>query len=454
MLQKTIFRQEKLLPSLIISAGLLLSLPAWAQYSGGTTIDKIVAKVDNYIVLKSDLENAYQQALASRQVNGTLTRCQVLEQLVVEKLMLAKADIDSVVVEEERVTSEVDRRLQYMVDSYGEETIEEQFGKSIEEYRGELRDDIRNQLVVQEMQGKITENAKVTPAAVKQFFAAIPADSLPFYSTEVSVGQIVKKPTVSKTQKEATRKKLLELRERIVKGEDFGKLAKEYSQDPGSAAQNGSLGFVSRGQFVPEFEAAALNMKPDELSQPIESQFGFHLIQLIERRGNRYNSRHILLKPNSSELDVQSAEDYLDSLRTQIISDSISFAKAAKEYSDDKESAASGGFILSAEGSDRVPTEELDPVIFFTLDTMKVGAVTQPITYRTDAGEPAVRILYYKSRSKPHRANLRDDYQKIYNAALSEKKRKALNDWFENSRKQVYMEIDPEYSGCSIASTL
>ncbi len=451
--------QKRKLPYNIISKlflliFFLLAKPASAQYAGGIDIDKIVAKVDNYIVLKSDLENAFQEALAMRRVNGLVDRCQVLEQLVVEKLMLAKAEIDSVTVGDDRVTGELDRRLQYMVSQYGEENIVEQFGKSIEEFREELRDDIRNQLIVQEMQRTITADVEVTPAEVRKFFNAIPADSLPYYSTEVAVAQIVKQPTVSRTQKEETRKKLLEIRERILDGEDFGALAKEHSQDPGSAVAGGELGFVNRGQFVPEFEAAAMRMQPGELSQPVESDFGFHLIQLIERRGNRYNSRHILLKPNSSELDIKYAEDFLDSLRTQIVNDSISFEKAAKEHSDDKETAASGGFFLAQDGSNRVPTEELDPVIFFTLDTMQVGEVTQPITYRMDSGEPAVRIFYYKSRNKPHRANLQDDYQKIYNVALQEKKGRALNDWFEEARKQVYIEIDPEYAHCSIASTI
>lgn len=455
MLQKIKCQSRKPVNNVIALLLILLSAPLYAQYSGGIAIDKIVAKVDNYIVLKSDLEDAYQQSLAMRQQTGiTPTRCQVLEQLVTEKLMLAKAEIDSVTVGEERVTLELDRRLQYMVNSYGEENIEEQFGKSIEEFREELRDDIRNQLVVQEMQGKITENVEVTPAEIKSFFNKIPEDSLPYYSTEVTVAQIVKKPTVSQAQKEETRKRLLEIRNRILNGESFAELAKEYSEDPGSAVKGGELGFVDRGQFVPEFEAAAMKMQPGELSQPIESPFGFHLIQLIERRGNRYNSRHILLKPNSSELDIKYAEEFLDSLRTQILADSITFAKAAKEFSDDKETAASGGFFLSADGSNRVPTEELDPVIFFTLDTMKVGTITEPIAYRMDDGTPAVRIFYYKDRTQPHRANLKDDYQKIYHAATQEKKSRALSEWFENAQKQVYIEVDPQYNHCSIGSTI
>lgn len=434
----------------------LTPLLSVAQYSGETMIDKIVAKVDNYIVLQSDLEAAYREAQANPNMRD-ITKCQVLEQLVVEKLLLAKAEIDSVVVEDARVEVDLDRRMQYMVGSYGEETIEQQFGKSVEELKEEMRDDIRDQLVVGEMQRTISQDIEVTPAEVRKFFNTIPRDSLPFYSSEVAVAQIVKLPTVSRSQKEISRKQMMELRERILNGEDFGELAKEFSDDPGSAQYGGELGFVERGQFVPEFEAAALKMQPGQLSQPIESAFGFHLIELLERRGNRYSSRHILIKPNSSELDVKYAEEFLDSLRTHIMTDTLSFEKAAKEHSDEKAEsggAGSGGFFIGADGSNRVSTENLDPVIFFTIDTMDIGTITKPMVYRMADGEPAVRILYLKSKSKPHVANLKADYQKIYNAALQEKRTRMMQDWFVDARKQVYIEIDPEYEDCNVGSSI
>jgi len=443
---------RKALTLSIVVLSLICSHAAQAQYSGGATIDKIVAKVDNYIVLRSDLENAFMEA--QRNPQAKLERCDVLRQLVIEKVLLAKAEIDSVVVSEDEVNANLDRRLQYFITTYGRENIEEQFGKSVEEFRDELRDDIREQLTAQQMQQTITADVKVTPAEVKQFFKNIPQDSLPFYSTEVTVGQIVKLPTISKDQKDIVRKKLLDIRERIINGEDFGELAEEFSEDPGSAAKGGELGFMERGQLVPEYEATALQMQPGEISQPVESQFGFHLIQLIERRGNRYNSRHILLKPNSSELDIKNAEVFLDSLRQEILSDSISFAKAAKEYSDDKETSGSGGFFLSQDESNRVPTDQLDPVVFFVIDTMQTGSITEPLEYRMPDGSKAVRILYYKDRTKPHQANLKEDYQKIYNAALAERRTDALRKWFNEARDEVFIEIDPEYGRCDITGSI
>lgn len=439
-----------ILITLICSLTLLQD--AHAQYSGAKRIDNIVAKVDNYIVLRSDLENAHLEA--QRNAEGRLRKCDVLRQLVMEKVLLAKAEIDSVIVSEDEVNANLDRRLQYFISTYGRDNIEEQFGKTVEEFRDELRGEIRNQLTAQQMQQTITAGIKVTPAEVKEFYKRIPQDSLPFYSTEVTVGQIVKKPSVSPKEKESVRKRLLEIKERVLSGESFAELAEEYSDDPGSASKGGDLGFMDRGMLVPEYEAVALQMQPGELSDPVESEFGFHLIQLIERRGNRYNSRHILLKPNSTDVDIEYAEEFLDSLRTQIIEDTLDFAKAAKEHTDDKETAGSGGFFISQDQSNRVSTEEIDPVIFFTIDTMQVGNITRPLEYRMTDGSKAVRILYYKDRTKPHQANLRDDYQKIYNAALEQRKASALRKWFNEAKQEVYLEIDPEFSFCDIARNI
>ena len=426
------------------------SLAALAQ-DNGKVVDEIIAKVDNYIVLKSELENTYQEMLASQEFSQGITRCRVLERLVIDKLMLAKAEIDSVIVADEEVAANLNRRMEIMIGQLGSrEAIEEHFGKTIEEFEAELHDQMKEQLTIQEMQKTITKDIKITPAEVKRFFNRLPQDSLPFYSSEASVAQIVKLPGVSEDNANAARRQLLDIKERIISGEDFGELAKKHSEDPGSAVQGGDLGWTERGRMVPEFEAAALQLKAGQMSDPIQSDFGFHLIELIERRGNRYHARHILIRPSSSQVDILDAERFLDSLRTHIMKDTISFQKAAKEHSDDKLTAASGGFFLGADGTNRVATEDLDPVVFFTIDTMKIGEITKPIRFRMDDGKQAVRIIYYESSTKPHVANLRDDYQKIYNAALGEKRAKILSEWFDDAKKQVFVDIDKEYDYCSI----
>jgi peptidyl-prolyl cis-trans isomerase SurA len=437
---------------LLVAVFCLVSWVAHAQ-TQGQVVDKIVAKVDNYIALKSELDLAYLE-LQSRGQLANVTRCDVLRNLVQNKLMLAKAEIDSITVTDAEVSRELDRRMQYMVAQLGgEEEIERYYNKPIAQFKEELRGRMREQLLTSRMEEHITQDVTITPAEVRRFFNNIPADSLPFFSTEVTVGHIVRLPVVNKEQKEKVRKQLLDIRRRILDQEvTFQEMAKEYSEDPGSAANGGELGFWKRGELAPQFEATALRMKPGDISQPVETEFGFHLIQLIERRGNTYNSRHILIKPSSSETDIKEAEQYLDSLRTVIQSGKISFAKAAKEYSEDKTTQPSGGYFVDASGAQRISVEDIDPSLYFVIDTMQVGNITKPIPYRTADGKSAVRIVYYKSKVSPHEANLLDDYQKLQAAALNEKKSRIVERWFNDAVREVFIDIDPEFDTCNIAN--
>lgn len=414
-------------------------------------VDKIIAKIDNYIVLKSDLERAYLEYLSRGEFRENNSKCQILESLIVNKMLVAKADIDSVIVTDEEVQSNLSRRMDYMISQIGSrDEVEKYYKKSLDQIEADLFDDIKEQLVIQRMQSEITTDLKVSPAEVKKFFNNIPSDSLPFFSTEVTVGQIVKKPVAGKKQKDEVKRLMYEIRGRIMKGESFAGLARQYSEDPGSAARGGELPYYKRGELAPEFEATAMTLKVGELSEPVETQFGFHLIELQERRGNTFKSRHILISPKPSVEDILEAQKYLDSLRTAIIIDSIDFQSAAKEYSDDQMTSANGGFFSDATESTRVPVDQLDPTIFFTLDTMKTGTITHPIEFQQQDGSSAFRILFYKDRLAPHQANLKDDYQKIATATLNNKQNKILSEWFEEARDKVYIEIDPEYDYCDI----
>ena len=244
---------------------------------------------------------------------------------------------------------------------------------------------------------------------------------------------------------------LNDLRGRIQAGEKFEDLAKQYSEDPGSGKEGGYLGFFKKGELVPEYTAAALRLEPGGLSPIVESQFGFHLIQLIERKGDSFSSRHILLKPAAGAADANVAAQKLNVLRRQILKDSISFAKAAKEFSTDKNSAGNGGLLSNRQdGGSRLPLDKLDPAIFFTIDTMKVGHITPPMPYRSDDGKDGMRILWLKSNTPPHQANLKEDYQKIAAAALNETRNKALDEWFIKNRGSVYLEVAPEYAQCKV----
>lgn len=428
-----------------------LATVGWSQIKRGQIIDKIVAKVDNYIVLKSEVDKTYLEFLSRGQTASGDIKCQIFESMVMDKVMVAKAEIDSVIVLDEEVDSNLDRRFQIMVAQVGSaEEIERYYGKSIDQFKDELRESIREQLTVQRMESEVTRDLAVTPAEVKKFFKRFPRDSLPYYSKEVSVAQIVKYPTISSAQKEKVKRTLADIRERIMAGEDFETMAKENSEDAGSASQGGNYGFRKRGEFVPEYEATVFRLKPGEISQPVESEYGYHLIQLIERRGNEYNSRHILLMTSPSESDLDIAANYLDSLGNNIRNDSISFESAASEFSDDIDTAGSGGFFLNVSGGSKVPVDEIDPVVFFTIDTMSVGDLSKPIIYRTPDGKDAVRILYFKSMVKPHLANLKQDYQKIYNAALNQKRARIISEWFEEAKDDVFIDIDPEFRRCRI----
>jgi len=415
-------------------------------------IDKIIAKVDNQIVLQSELDLATKQFLAETRYKGGDVKCDVLETLIINKLLLAKAEIDSVVVDDRQVEDQLDRRMQYFVSSVGsEKKLEAYYNRSISDLKSDLRRQVREQMVVQKMQDQITKKMKVTPADVKRFFNGIPEDSLPFYSKEVEVGQIVKIPTVSRKQLLEAKSKLLGIRERILKGEEFEALARDYSEEPAAKSTGGNLGFQKSEDLDQTFVGAALKLKPGEISGVVETQFGLHIIQLIERRGNEFNSKHILIKPASNRGDIEDAKHFLDSVRRNIMHDSITFEKAAKKVSDDKFTSSSGGMFNNQEDNSAwVATENLDPVIFFTIDSMEVGQISSPIPFRTPDGKEAVRIIWFRAKVDAHKADLKTDYQKIYAAALEEKRTQAIEDWFSKAKGEVFIDIKPEYANCKV----
>jgi len=417
----------------------------------GVIIDEIIAKVDNHIVLKSELELAYLDLLTRGQLAGSNSRCKVLENLIVSKLLLAKAEIDSVIVVDAEVETSLSNKMQYFISQIGsEERLEEYYGKSIEQFKEELKEQEKEQMTIQRMQSRITNDVTITPAKVKKFFTNIPNDSLPYFSKEVSLGQITKNPEAGDKIKNEIKARLLKLKQRIETGEDFNTLSRENSE-PITARTGGELGWMRRGNLVAEYEATALSLEVDEISNPVESQFGIHLIQLLEVRGNEFNSRHILISIIPNEEDIRKSMDELDSIRNLILLDSITFEKAAKDFSDDKITAANGGFLLDDDtGAPWISVEKLDPTTFFTIDTMQVGNISKASVFQTETGDNSVRILFYKGFVKPHQANLDQDYQKIRQAALSAKKSKILNDWFNKARFDVFINIDDDYSFCNI----
>ncbi|MDQ6477051.1 peptidylprolyl isomerase [Dyadobacter sp. LHD-138] len=428
------------------------SLTSFGQGQSGVMLDKIIARVDNHYILSSELEEMYNSYAANGQ--KAPEKCQILESLIINKMLLAKAEIDSVTVEDKSVDNELDGKMNYMIQRFGsEKNLVEAYGKSVDNLKTELRTQVKEQKIVEKMQGTISGNVKITPSDVRKFFNAIPKDSLPYIPSEVEIGHIVRLGTVTREQKDKLIAQLRELKARAEKGEDFATLATIYSEDVGSAKNGGDLGFAKRGAMVPEFEGAALGLKPGEMSNIIESQFGFHLIKLIETRGAEYHARHILLRPDYNKgSDMTSAVRILDSLRVLIKSDTLKFAKAALDNSEDKETAETGGIIQDRNtGLGRLTLDaSMDPALYFAIDTMKVGDLSVPVTYRTEAGHSAMRILWYKSKSEPHTANLHDDYEKIAQIVLSNKRNHALEDWFKKAQGDVFISVEPEYKNCRI----
>ena len=416
-------------------------------------VDEIIGRVDDYIVLRSELESTYLDILSRGERISGNTKCAVLKDLITTKLLVAKAEIDSVLVDDSQVDQELNSRMALIINQIGsEEEIERYYNKTIAEFKRELFDDIKEQLVARKMRQEVLNDIEVSPEEVKEFYEGIPADSLPYFSTQVKVSQIVVTPEVGREQKDKVKNELLVIRDKILNGESFEILATLYSQDPGSAQNGGNLGFVGRGAFQPEFEAEVFKLKPGEISMPIETQFGYHIIQLIEKRGNLFNSRHILLQPEFSDNDISNTINFLDSLKELAYNDSITFEELARKHSDDKFTSSFGGYFTDAMGGENVLVEELDPVIFFTIDTMDVGDISVPFESRTDDGKLAYKLIYYKEKIPPHLGNLESDYQRFRTFSLNKKQNEELNEWFEDAKNEVFIKIDPEYNSCEIVN--
>jgi peptidyl-prolyl cis-trans isomerase SurA len=444
---------NRLIPSLL--AFWILGQAQAQETATGQVVDKIIAKVDNNILLESEVQKSYLEAISQAQQGiEAPTRCSVFESLLINKLMVAKAVVDSVIVTDGEVLLEANNRFAMVMQQFGgdEAMLAEMYGKTAEQLKAELEEVMREQLIVRKMRKTITDGITVSPAEVRAFYLNIPKDSLPLFTSEATVGQIVRKPETNPKVREEIIAQLKQFKEAIASGKStFAELAKAYSEDPGSGAQGGDLGFFRRGELAPEYEATALGLRQGEISDPIETQFGFHMIQLLENKGSTFNTRHILRIPKASEEDIAKAERYLDSLKKEVLAGKIDFAKAAKEYSQDRTTSDAGGFFTDpATTSNRLSLRTLeDPVLYFTIDTMKVGDITPPIRFEDPREGTKVRILFYKARYPAHKANLEDDYEKLKAATLRRKEDEVLSKWFVTAKEDIFIDIDPSYDRCN-----
>lgn len=435
----------------ILALFTLLTLSGTAQKRA--ILDKVVAIVGGEIILLSDLEEQYAYLESQRGVLPPNARCTVLDNIMLNKLLLNQAKLDSVVVSdaevEDEINARIDRILTYMNNDIA--TFENYYGQTIAEVRDQMREDQKNQVITQRMQAKIQSGITITPSEVKAFFNRIPRDSLPYFNAEVEISEIVYKPKVNPDERRRAIEKLESLRKRIVEGgEDFGALARKFSDDGGSARADGNLGWTKRGVFVPAFEAAAYKLEKGEISPVVETEFGFHIIQLLDRRGNTINTRHILIKPEITREDQQLAYRFLDSVRTLILNDSISFSLAVKRFGHKEVQSYNndGRMVNPASGNSFFQVNELDPDVYFAIDTLKVGDISKPFEFDGPDGETYYRIVKLLSRVPPHRASLAQDYSKIQKAAIEAKKAEALSQWVAEKIGSTYIFIDPAYANC------
>lgn len=440
--------KRMIIPVLLI---LLIGSVVQVKAQNEKIVDEIAALVGSHPIFWSDVEAQFAQAKAQGVKGDPFTlRCEIFENLVFQKLLVYQAEIDSLVVSDEQVGSELDRRLRYYIQQFGsQQKLEEFYDKSLEEFKNELREPLRLELLSQQAQGKIVESVKMTPNETKEYFNSLKPDSIPIIPTEYEIGQIVKTPVVGPAQLKEAHEKLLALRARVLKGEKFSTLAVLYSEDPGSAAKGGELGLFSRGSMAPEFESAAFNLKnKNDISEIIKTKFGYHLLQLIERKGDFVNVRHILIIPKVSPDDLVVAAAKLDSIADKVRTDSLTFTKAALLYSDDP-GKVNGGLIQSqSSGNTRLAADELDPKVFFVIDKMKPGDISASVPYTTEDGTQAYRVLYLKLRTEPHKANMKDDYNKIQDWALENKKGKVIAKWIEIKSKTAYIRLGEKFKTC------
>lgn len=422
------------------------------QSPEGMVIDKVVAVVGKEYILLSDIE---QQFLHLRmqgevRVSEQYTRCRILEGLLFEKLLLHQAEIDSVEVTPEQVDAELERRMRYFISQFGsQDKLEKFYDKTVEEFKRDLRDAITKQIKIEKVEQTITEHVSVSPAEVRKFFRSIPRDSIPLIPSMVEIAHLVRQPVISAEEKMAVRERLQNFRKRILDGEtSFEALAALYSEDPGSARQGGDIGLRGRGELYPEFEAVAFKLEPGQISEVIETEAGFHIIQGIERRGEFVRVRHILLKPKVSPLELEKERTLLDSIARQIRNGSLTFDQAVVQFSTDPSRNNAGNLINPMTGSTLWAVDELDPKVFFIIDKLEPGMISAPVPWQDEKGNEGYRILYLRKRTPPHRANLEEDYDQIQSWALARKKAETIKDWIARNSRNAYIHIDDNFKVC------
>jgi peptidyl-prolyl cis-trans isomerase SurA len=441
----------------IVKSTLALAVICYGTISSaqpGTVIEKIVAVIGEDIILKSDIDKEIEQYKLQMptEFEGDLG-CEVFRQLVLQKMLLQKAAIDSIHVGDERVDYEIDRRIDYFAaQAGGLQELEKYLKMKIVQYKAMMREQIKNQMLIEQARESLLSGLKVSPTEVRKFYDDIPSDSLPNINAEVEIAQIVIKPKASKYAEDYAFKAAVKLRKQIMDSTiDFCTAATLYSDDPGTKEKCGRLGEFTRGKMVPEFEGAVYKLKKDSFSEVIKTDFGYHIIQLLSRKGEIIDARHVLIRPKILKADHTLAKRELSDLVVDIKNGVLTLCDATKKFSEDEQTKANCGYFTDANlGTNKIEVTNLEPTVALQIENLKAGEFSNPVRVAQQDGSIAYRVLYLKTEIPPHKADLSQDYHKLSVYALEKKKQDVVKNWAKEYKENVYIKIGKEYSNCSL----
>ena len=441
----------KQLTKVLLLSGIILG-SVLVSNAQDKVVDQIVAIVGSNPILKSDIEQQVMDAKAQGVTTEGDLKCEILERLLEQKLLLAEAELDTnIVVTDNQINQNMDRRLKYFIENIGsEKEVEKYFKKSINQLKAEMSDMIKEQLKTEQMQQKITKNVTTTPSEVRNYFRQLPKEKIPMIGSQVEYAQITVLPVITEQEDMEVKSKLREFKRRVENGENFATLAVLYSEDPSSARNGGEMDYVGRAMLDPAFATEAFNLKVGAVSKVVRSEFGYHIIQLIDKRGEKIKCRHILIRPKIDPKELDKAKGRIDSLASFVAKKTITWDQAAYMYSSDKNSRNNGGLVTSQKtGSTKFLMEELDPDVSKLVPNLQVGQVSEPFLGMDDKQRQIYKVIKLLSRTNAHPANLQEDYQHMSEIFLEKKKEDTYRIWLAKQQAKTYIHVDDLYSNCN-----
>jgi len=415
-------------------------------------IDQVVAVVGSNPILKSDIEGTVLQKQAQGLTTMGDMKCEVLEEQLEQRLLLAEAELDTtIIVTDSQINQNMDRRMQFFIENLGsEKEVEKHFNKSIGQLKSELSETIKEQLKTEQMQSKILQKIKATPAEVRLYFKQLPPKEIPEIPEQYEYAQITILPNITEQQDLEVKAKLRDFKKRVENGDNFAALAVLYSEDPGSARNGGEMDYIGRAFLDPAFATEAFSLKPGQVSKVVKSEFGYHIIQMIDRKGEKIKCRHILIKPKIDQAELDKAKNRIDSLADYIRKGLLNWEQACYLYSSDKNTRNNGGLVTSQRtGSSKFHVDELDPDVSKILTKMNIGETSNPFLSVDDKQRQVYKIIRMIDKTKPHQVNLQTDYQTLTEMFLAKKKENAYRKWIADKQSKTYIHIDDSYANCN-----